>query len=185
MNNICIHCGNVFFRKQKANRSNKFCHISCCRAHHTAPAMDRFMDKVIPEPMSGCWLWIGDANGLGYGWFKISLNKKVKAHRAAWMLFRGENPGSLGVLHKCDTPPCVNLDHLFLGTQKDNVRDGVKKGRWIRGSRVAGSVLKERQIPEIRELIKAGMTHAKIGEQFGVGRGAISRIAQGKNWRYA
>jgi hypothetical protein len=87
------------------------------------------MDKVSPEPNTGCWLWLGaPVDWKGYGRFYRD-GAAVLAHRAAWGLFRGE-PADLRVLHKCDNPACVNPDHLFLGTQLDNIRDRDAKGRW-------------------------------------------------------
>lgn len=89
---------------------------------------DRFTDKMIPEPMSGCWLWTAATDGRGYG--VIGIGRRVfKAHRISWLLHRGPVPDGMDVLHRCDTPPCVNPDHLWLGTAKDNAADMVAKGR--------------------------------------------------------
>jgi hypothetical protein len=84
----------------------------------------RFHAKYIPEPNSGCWLWDGWVNGRGYGRFGKGL-----AHRISWELHRGPIPAGMNICHKCDVPPCVNPDHLFLGTQTDNMRDCARKGR--------------------------------------------------------
>lgn len=77
-----------------------------------------------------CWHWIGAKQDAGYGelwcWEK---RKYVGAHRVSWEIHNGPIPKGLSVLHKCDNPSCVNPKHLFLGTQKDNIRDGMKKGR--------------------------------------------------------
>jgi hypothetical protein len=81
---------------------------------------------------NGCVLWTGSRNG-GYGELWAALpgqsNRKVKAHRAAWTVANGQIPPGMQVLHRCDTPPCINPEHLFLGTQADNVRDMDAKGR--------------------------------------------------------
>jgi hypothetical protein len=94
--------------------------------------LERFMAKVSPEPTSGCWLWTGALGMDGYG-IRVHLHgeerKPRRAHRASWEIFRGPIPDGLWVLHRCDNPPCVNPDHLFLGTQTDNIRDAVRKGR--------------------------------------------------------
>jgi len=95
-----------------------------------------FEDKYIPEPMSGCWLWLGSCDDKGYG-KGFSCQRRYKAHRHSWTLYRGEIPLGLCVLHKCDTPACVNPDHLFLGTRTDNSVDKVRKARhrgWGRGN---------------------------------------------------
>lgn len=90
---------------------------------------ERFMAKVSPEPMSGCWLWCGATNEHGYGnfWDRGTMRK---AHRVSFEMHCGEIGRGQFVLHKCDTPGCVNPGHLWLGTGKDNTADMVKKGRW-------------------------------------------------------
>jgi hypothetical protein len=96
------------------------------------PLKERFLSHVSPEPMSGCWLWEASTGPKGYGQFMVveeEGNRVYRAHRMAWLLFRGSIPGRLYVLHKCDTPPCVNPDHLFLGTQLVNLTDAKQKGR--------------------------------------------------------
>ena len=77
---------------------------------------------------SGCWLWFGIVNKKGYGKFRLS-GKFVGAHRAAYELFKGEIPSGKWVLHTCDVPNCVNPEHLYTGTQSDNERDKVSRGR--------------------------------------------------------
>ena len=92
------------------------------------PAQDRFNEKWEPVTESGCWIWTGTVCGENdYGQFFI--DKHVRAHRASWMLHKGEIPDGMLVLHKCDIPQCVNPDHLFLGTQQDNIIDMTAKGR--------------------------------------------------------
>lgn len=83
---------------------------------------------------SGCWLWNARIHPNGYGAFGFG-DVVYKAHRAAWMIYRGAIPTGMCVLHRCDVPRCVNPDHLFLGTQIDNVRDMVQKKRhWSHGT---------------------------------------------------
>ena len=88
----------------------------------------RFHARYIQEPNTGCWLWSAAGGGQHYGLFHFR-GKTIGAHRASWIFHKGEIPNGLYVLHKCDTRPCVNPDHLFLGTPKDNMQDCVKKGR--------------------------------------------------------
>lgn len=90
------------------------------------------LNNCIPEPNSGCWIWIGTELSSrrkgGYG--TIGLNGgKVLAHRLSWSVFNGEISDGLFVCHHCDTPSCVRPDHLFLGTHQDNMRDMVRKER--------------------------------------------------------
>lgn len=87
----------------------------------------RFWDKVLIG--DECWVWqAGIKPHNGYGAFSLN-GREMVAHRVAWLLCHGEIPDGLRVLHHCDNPPCVRPDHLFLGTQKDNVLDAVAKGR--------------------------------------------------------
>lgn len=99
-----------------------------------ADLVTKFEVKFTPEPNTGCWLWNGPHNLQGYGRFTISRKSSIgyrtqAAHRFSWLLYRGPIENDFWVLHKCDTPACVNPDHLFLGTRTDNVHDMAKKGR--------------------------------------------------------
>lgn len=95
---------------------------------------ERFWDKV--KKTENCWLWKGAVNNKGYG--KIGLGHGwVLAHRVSWILHNGDIPNKLFVLHSCDTPGCVNPDHMSLGTQAENLADMWSKGRWKRKAQSA------------------------------------------------
>lgn len=90
--------------------------------------LSRFEEKFIPVPEAGCWIWTAATNSMGYG--RMVFNGPARlAHRISYQLYRGPIPDGMCVCHKCDTPLCVNPDHLFLGTFSDNARDMVRKFR--------------------------------------------------------
>lgn len=94
---------------------------------------ERFEKFVYPDPNSGCFIWGGACNNWGYGSFGIG-RRSMAAHRYAWLLAGNELPAGLFVLHKCDTPCCVNPEHLYLGTHQDNMSDMARRQRGIGGA---------------------------------------------------
>lgn len=104
--------------------------LPCTREHREQAS---FADQVELQPEDGCWLWRGTTTRDGYGRVQWR-GKKLLAHRRAWEIVNGPIPDGLVVCHRCDTPGCVRAErggrgHLFLGTQRDNIRDAMRKGR--------------------------------------------------------
>ena len=98
-------------------------------AYAARPLEDRFWEKV--KKTDGCWIWTAARHWFGYGKFFIKKGQPLQlAHRISYRLAFGEIPDGLQVLHHCDVPECVRPEHLFLGTQRDNMRDCRAKGRW-------------------------------------------------------
>jgi hypothetical protein len=94
----------------------------------------RFWAKVDRSDPDGCWPWIGHRIRKGYG-IHWAFNRKTVAHRRAYELTYGSIPDGLFVCHHCDNPPCCNPDHLFVGTNSDNMQDCIRKGRFSKGSK--------------------------------------------------
>lgn len=125
---ICRHCGATFSLYPSTIRQGGgvFCSHACKAQAQSIPLETRFWQRV--EKTDGCWRWTGPLHAFGYGLIWRGGNN-VGAHRISWEIHVGPIPDGLFVLHRCDNPPCVRPDHLFLGTQADNIHDMVAKGR--------------------------------------------------------
>lgn len=133
--------------------------------------------------MSGCWLWTAGSNIYGYGAIQAGRRSQhlLRAHRVSWQLHRGPVPVGLLVLHRCDTPACVNPSHLFLGTQPDNIRDKVAKRRHAHGITTKGCKLNPAKVREIRASLES---HKSLALLYGVSRVTISNVKTRHTWRY-
>lgn len=147
------------------------------------PAKERFEDKIF-YCISGCWVFTGGLNKKGYGSFVYKHTGK--AHRAAYLIYKGDFDKSLLVCHSCDNPSCVNPDHLFLGTAADNNKDRDLKGRHraLIGELAGNSKLKRYQIPIIREAYNLGFTQVEIAKYFKVTYGTIHLVVSNKTWKH-
>jgi len=135
-----------------------------------------------------CWIWTGDKYDSGYGRLTLKLGLQVRAHRFMYEQRFGKIPEGMFALHKCDVRACVNPEHIFIGTKKDNMRDCVSKGRnrykTLKGTESPNSNLTDRDITEIRELYKTGkFFQREIGRKFGVSQVTVSRIILGYSYK--
>jgi len=147
---------------------------------------EKFWSRVFILGEHDCWEFLGGKKGNGYGGVSYE-GKPWCAHRLSWTLTRGPIPTGMKVLHKCDTPACVNPSHLWVDTQAANVRDMTIKGRRKDqiGAQNGRSKLTEAQVLEIRALCNEGiLTIARIGERYGVTDVSVSYISLGRTWKH-
>lgn len=133
----------------------------------------------VDDQEGSCWVWMGARFPTGYGHL-VFRGKDTYAHRVAWELMRGPIPAGLHVLHRCDNPPCVNPDHLMIGTHADNMADMSAKGR-ARTRRK----LTLQQAAEIRAAHRAGERLSDIATRYGVSVPTVSEIGHGRKWARA
>jgi hypothetical protein len=199
----CRACGQLFPRYQ--SMPGVYCSRACWHARPKTELTTRFWSKVLKT--DGCWLWQAGTNEHGYGLIQVgkrSANNPVpsKAHRVAWELTYGPIPEGENVLHNCpggDNPACVNPAHLFLGSQKDNVRDMWAKGRAgtrsypgrkvspgqiFRGTANKSAKLDDDKVRAIRKAYAAGATQTRLAEQFGVSQAVVSKVVLRQTWTH-
>lgn len=132
----------------------------------------------------GCWEWQRARNSRGYGILWVD-GATQRTHRLVWEVARGPIPDGMCVLHRCDNPACNRPDHLFLGTQADNVTDMVQKGRAAIGETNGQSKITTDQVVEIRQrYAKGGVTQQELAEEYGVSRSGVSLVVNGRRWSW-
>jgi hypothetical protein len=148
------------------------------------PLAERFWEKVDIRSLDECWPWIGSIDTRGYGTIGADGGRPLmRAHRVAYELTRGPIPAGLVVCHVCDNRACVNPEHLFVATQRENVLDMVRKGRrqWPNGEHhyiaklTAADVLNIRDDPRPPRLIRA---------QYDIGKTTLYQIKRRESWRH-
>jgi hypothetical protein len=140
-------------------------------------------DNAVPITESGCWLWDRSLSAKGYGWATFEGVVR-RAHRLSFEAFRGLIPRGMLVCHRCDVRSCVNPEHLFLGTAKDNALDAVSKGRTLVGEKNPRTSLNADSVKSIRSLYAGGAKIAHIARAFGLKHSATSAICKGISWKY-
>lgn len=148
--------------------------------------VEYFFNRSIPEPNSGCWIWLNAVTRNGYGAVRIE-NRTTRAHRLCYEVSRRVKlDRHIDVCHSCDVRCCVNPDHLFEGTRTDNMRDCANKGRiripGFKGEQAPASVLTESQVLAIRAT--SGKSQRSLGREYGVDKGTIACIIHRKTWRH-
>lgn len=192
----CAYCSSQFDR-YSMNRIRaakpQYCRPQCFSAaladRAQQAASTRLLSRVANKSDSECWEWTGRRTVHGYGVLDMRERggKRARprlAHRLIYEHFIGPLAADLVVCHRCDNPPCCNPAHLFIGTQADNVRDMIEKGRKAslkprRGSEANFSKLTEAQV---REILQSKETLRALGQRYGVSSTAIQYIRSGRNW---
>ena len=149
-----------------------------------APLAERFWRYVFKGEPHECWLWRGGQNNDGYGVIATGgVPTMTTAHRASWALHNQAIEEGLHVLHRCDTPACVNPAHLFLGTNRDNIMDCVAKGRRhmpdAKGERNGYAKLTDEEVRQIRDLAPV-LRHRVIAAAYHISTGYVDRLAIGE-----
>ena len=159
-----------------------------------ADHLDRFMGYVMPEPMSGCWLWTGAQSSSGYGHLTVE-GRSVKAHRFSYEVHNGPISDVAGqdcrgacVIHSCDNPLCVNPRHLRVGSHVENMRDKADRGRVVSnpllGDKHQNSKLTSEKVRRLRTMAANGLGPVSIGRALGVSHAAISSVLTGRTWSH-
>lgn len=140
-----------------------------------------FDNRYIPEPNSGCWLWLGAINKAGYG--QIRYNKKIiNAHRYYYQKYNNITlPYNVVVRHKCDNPLCVNPEHMEIGSHQDNMNDMVKRNRSAKGENHGNNKLTEN---EVIHIYHSKLTNRELADYYSVNIETIRLIRVGKSWKW-
>lgn len=153
------------------------------------PLAQRLERNSIPEPNSGCWLWERGLTSTGYGQTHIGGRRErggkvAQAHRAMWIACHGDIPHGLFVCHHCDVKTCVNPDHLYLGTPKQNTADAVARDRIVRGEKRRNARLSDEMVRTIWRMHNARASSREIGDHIGVDPRHVRKVLEGAIWTH-
>jgi len=143
---------------------------------------ERFWSKVEIRAPGECWPWQGTMRSDGYGRFWMQ-GRYQRAHRVAWELANGPIPDGLIVCHACDNPPCCNAEHLWVGTDADNIADRKRKGRnnSCRGEKHGRAVLTRKDVDEIRK-VYPDLNLRELSQRYGVAQTTVWNVLHGVTW---
>lgn len=148
------------------------------RLEKSGTIQERFFSRFFIDQKTGCWEWTAHRDKDGYGVLPGD-KKNTRAHRLSYEIHNGEIPDGLFVCHKCDNPGCVNPDHLFTGTAKDNNRDALMKGRNFIGEKNGNAKL---SYENVKEILSSELNGQQLADKFGVTRATINAIRRGETW---
>lgn len=182
----CLVCGKEFsylLCLSAYKNTGKYCSNECRAKRYSNFWKEKFWKKV--NKIDTCWLWTGRTGLNGrYGDFQTKWCKESSSHRISWYLHYGEIPKGLFVCHHCDNPLCVNPEHLFLGTPKDNTMDMIHKWRHQYGEKHGNAKLTDDIVREIRELKDTGLIQEEIASIYGVDRSTVGLVLNNKIWKH-
>lgn len=166
----CINCGNLIKNCQRPNQLHhrKYCSNECRSENFRKKNLEEFSNRYKVNKITGCWEWIGVPGNHGYG----QISRKL-AHRHSYEIHKGEIPNGLFVCHICDNRICVNPDHLFLGSCKDNAQDASQKGRTAHGEKSPFAKLRTVDVISIRE---SNLSLEELANSYNVSVVTIKRI---------
>jgi len=186
---ICEVCSTRFrvYPADIRKGGGKCCSVVCrnrrLASRNKRPIEESFWEKV--QKTDGCWVWTGGGKtNDGYG--QLHRNgTTVRAPRLSWRIHFGQIPEGHHVLHRCDNPACVRPDHLFTGTDADNMADSRLKGRHAHGETHGFAKLTDLLVIQIRREYACGsLGQSDLAEKYGVSRGAIQNVVEGTTWRH-
>lgn len=140
------------------------------------------MSRCIPVTECGCWIFMGYLNAYGYGQIGSSIVGRTRlVHRVSYEVFKGAIPPGLDVMHSCDTPCCINPDHLSVGDRKTNMQGMVARGRQLSGMKNPAARITDADVLAIR---RSPMEGKKLARLMGISQSLVSLIRRRKIWRH-
>lgn len=186
---LCLcECGTKKVFNSGALTSGTTISCGCYRSIHAKDYKEVLKERLLKNILineNGCWVWQKSKHRQGYG--NVAFKRKCRlAHRVSWEIFKGNLDKDILVCHKCDNPPCINPDHLFLGTDRDNSLDAFAKGRIQRykGSDHYYSKLNDENVIAIRNMRKKGKTQEYLSKVFSVNISTIKDVLSRRSWMH-